>query len=462
MASRAGTGIRINIEKVPRREDKMTPYEVMLSESQERMLIVVQKGKEKIAEDIFKKWGLDISSIGEVIDGKLLKVTENGKPVVEVPIRLITKDAPLYKRPIKKPEHLSEARKLNPNEIPIPKHLDKILLALLSSPNISSKRWIYEQYDYMVRTNTIVTPGSDSALIRIKGTKKALALTTNCNSRYCFLDPYKGAVIAVAESARNIACSGAIPLAITDCLNFGNPEKPEVMWQFKESIRGLSDSARLLNTPVVSGNVSFYNDTNGNSIYPTPTVAMVGLLDDAKKKTTQWFKKEGDVIVLLGNTLEELGGTEYLKIIHGMVCGNPPEINLETESSLIKSLIEAIDLELLNSAHDISEGGIACALAESCFTPLGLIGAKIDNLIKDGMRHDALLFSESQSRALVSLDRENIGKLEEITSKFDVPMQIIGETCGDRFVVGDLINIPIEKAYNHWANSFEDTLKRYA
>ena len=462
MASRAGTGIRINIEKVPRREDKMTPYEVMLSESQERMLIVVQKGKEKIAEDIFKKWGLDISSIGEVIDGKLLKVTENGKPVVEVPIRLITKDAPLYKRPIKKPEYLSEARKLKPNEIPIPKHLDKTLLALLSSPNISSKRWIYEQYDYMVRTNTIVTPGSDSALIRIKGTKKALALTTNCNSRYCFLDPYKGAVIAVAESARNIACSGAIPLAITDCLNFGNPEKPEVMWQFKESIRGLSDSARILNTPVVSGNVSFYNDTNGNSIYPTPTVAMVGLLDDAKKKTTQWFKKEGDVIVLLGNTLEELGGTEYLKIIHGMVCGNPPEINLETESSLIKSLIEAIDLELLNSAHDISEGGIACALAESCFTPFGLIGAKIDNLIKDGMRHDALLFSESQSRALVSSDRENIGKLEEITSKFNVPMQIIGETCGDRFVVGDLINIPIEKAYNHWANSFEDTLKRYA
>ncbi len=462
MASRAGTGIKINIEKVPRREDKMTPYEVMLSESQERMLIVVQKGKEKIAEDIFKKWGLDISSIGEVIDGKLLKVTENGKPVAEVPIRLITKDAPLYKRPIRKPEYLSKARKLKPNEIPIPKHLDKTLLALLSSPNISSKRWIYEQYDYMVRTNTIVTPGSDSALIRIKGAKKALALTTNCNSRYCFLDPYRGAVIAVAESARNVACSGAIPLAITDCLNFGNPEKPEVMWQFKESIRGLSDSARILNTPVVSGNVSFYNDTNGNSIYPTPTVAMVGLLDDARKKTTQWFKNEGDVIALLGNTLEELGGTEYLKIIHGMVCGNPPEINLETESSLIKSLIEAIDLELLNSAHDISEGGIACALAESCFTPMGPIGAKIDNLIKDGMRNDALLFSESQSRALVSLDRENIGKLEEITSEFNVPMQIIGETCGDRIIVGDLINIPIEKAYNHWANSFEDTLKRYA
>lgn len=462
MASRAGTGIKINIDKVPRREEKMTPYEVMLSESQERMLLVVKKGKEKIAEEIFKKWGLDFSSIGEVIGGKLLKVTENGRSLVELPIRLITKDAPLYKRPIKKPEHLSEARKLKPNEIPIPKHLDKTLLALLSSPNISSKRWIYEQYDYMVRTNTIVTPGSDSALIRVKGTKKALALTTNCNSRYCFLDPYKGAVIAVAESARNIACSGAIPLAITDCLNFGNPEKPEVMWQFERSIMGLSDSARLLNTPVVSGNVSFYNDTNGNSIYPTPTVAMVGLLDDAKKKTTQWFKKEGDVIVLLGNTLEELGGTEYLKIIHGMVCGNPPEINLETESSLIKSLIEAIDLELLNSAHDISEGGIACALAESCFTPMGLIGAKIDNLIKDGIRHDALLFSESQSRSLVSLDRENIGKLEEITSKFNVPMQIIGETCGDRFIVGDLINIPIEKAYTHWANSFEDTLKRYA
>ena len=459
MAGRGGTGITLNIDKVPRRETAMTPYEVMLSESQERMLLVVQKGKEEIAERIFRKWALDFAVIGEVTDSQRIKVMENGKTAVDLPIKPITKEAPLYRRPNKKPIYLRKVNKPRLSSLPIPNDMNAVLLKLISSPNLSNKRWICEQYDHMVRTNTIVAPGSDAAVIRVKGTDKALALTSNCNSRYCYLDPYVGSMIAVAESARNLACSGAKPLAITDCLNFGNPEKPEIMWQFKRSVEGMAEAARRLGTPVVSGNVSFYNETENKAIYPTPTVAMVGLIENLRKHITQWFKKEGDIIVLLGETKEELGGSEYLKLIHELVSGPPPYIDLEAEASLTNTLLEASEMGIINSAHDLSEGGLAVAIAESCFTPNGPVGVKI-NPSYGRIREDAFLFGESQSRVIVSLDRKNIRILENIASKFGVPMEVIGKVAGNSLNIGDLINIQISKAYEAWAFGFEDVLRQ--
>lgn len=459
MAGRGGTGITLNIDKVPRRETAMTPYEVMLSESQERMLLVVQKGKEEIAERIFRKWALDFAVIGEVTDSQRIKVMENGKTAVDLPIKPITKEAPLYRRPNKKPIYLRKVNKPRLSSLPIPNDMNAVLLKLISSPNLSNKRWICEQYDHMVRTNTIVAPGSDAAVIRVKGTDKALALTSNCNSRYCYLDPYVGSMIAVAESARNLACSGAKPLAITDCLNFGNPEKPEIMWQFKRSVEGMAEAARRLGTPVVSGNVSFYNETENKAIYPTPTVAMVGLIENLRKHITQWFKKEGDIIVLLGETKEELGGSEYLKLIHELVSGPPPYIDLEAEASLTNTLLEASEMGIINSAHDLSEGGLAVAIAESCFTPNGPVGVKI-NPFYGRIREDAFLFGESQSRVIVSLDRKNIRILENIASKFGVPMEVIGKVGGNSLNIADLINIQISKAYEAWAFGFEDVLRQ--
>ncbi len=459
MAERAGTGIKLNIDRVPRRETGMTPYEVMLSESQERMLVVIQKGKEEVAQKVFKKWELDFAVIGEVTDSKKLDIFENGTKVVDLPIGLITEDAPVYRRPSKKPAYLAKVKRLKTSSIPLPEDLGRVFLTLISSPNLSSKRWIYEQYDHMVRTNTTIPPGSDAAVIRIKGTTKAVALTSNCNSRYCYLDPYTGAVIAVAESARNLACSGAVPLAITDCLNFGNPGKPEIMWQFKKCIEGMSDAAKALDTPVVSGNVSFYNETEDNAIYPTPTVAMVGLIEDVRKQVTQWFKKEGDILVLLGETREELGGSEYLKMVHGLVSGSPPEIDLESESRLIRTLLEATKMGMLNSAHDLSEGGLAIAVAESCFTPSGAVGVKIKSLVNSQVREDALLFGESQSRVLASIDKNNLNAFEKIALKHGTPMQVIGEVGGDRFFIDGLIDIPIKKASESWAFGFESIFK---
>lgn len=462
MADRAGTGINLDIDKVPRRETEMTPYEVMLSESQERMLIVVQKGKEETVGRIFRKWTLDFAVIGEVTDSGRLKVLEDGKIAVDLPIFPIAKESPVYRRHYRKGTYIRKVNKLNLSSISVPNDLGAVLLNLLSSPNLSSRRWIYEQYDYMVRTNTIVPPGSDAAVIRLKGTDKSVAITSNCNSRYCYLDPYVGAEIAVAESARNLACSGAFPLAITDCLNFGSPEKPEIMWQFKKSIEGISEAARRLGTPVVSGNVSFYNETEDRAVYPTPTIAMVGLIEHTRNYITQWFKKEGNILALLGETKEELGGTEYLNLIRGLVSGFPPLINLEAESKLITTLIEASEIGIINSAHDLSEGGLAVAVAESCFTPIGPVGVKIGSLLCGKIREDALLFGESQSRAIISLDKENVYILENIALKHGVSMQVIGEVGGDRIFINGLIDIPVSRAYEAWAFGFENVLKTYA
>ncbi len=438
----------------------MTPYEVMLSESQERMLMVVSKGKEKIAEDIFKKWDLDFSIIGEVTDSGKLVITDNGELSAEIPINLISEEAPAYNRPTNKPEYIEDIKNLDITSLEIPKDFNNVLLTLLSSPTLASKRWIYEQYDYMVRTNTIAMPGSDAAVVRIKGTNKAVAMTTNCNSKYCYLDPYSGAAIAVAESARNLACSGARPLAITDCLNFGSPENPGVMWQFEQAINGMSEACLKLNTPVVSGNVSFYNETEGTAIYPTPTVGMVGLIEDTNKHLTQWFKDVGDLIVLLGETKEEFGGSEYLKQIHGKIEGTAPTLDLENETKLIGLLLKASDRGIIESAHDISEGGLAVAISECCFTPKGPIGVETD--VPHLIRKDAILFSETQGRAVVSLKDKNLAELSELANNLNLPMEVIGKVGGTKLIIGDLIDIPVTKAYNAWAQGFENILKSYA
>ncbi|MEE9252273.1 MAG: phosphoribosylformylglycinamidine synthase subunit PurL [Thermodesulfobacteriota bacterium] len=459
MASRAGTGVTLNIDKIPIREMGMSPYEVMLSESQERMLIVVEKGKEGIVEKIFEKWDLDFSTIGEVTGNRVLNITKGGATVADLPIELITEQAPTYDRPYSRPSYLDRSRILDLDSIPVPDDLNSALLSILSSPNISNKKWIYEQYDHMVRANTICPPGTDAAVIRIKGTRIALGLTVNCNSRYCYLDPFTGSMISVAECARNLACSGAMPLALTDCLNFGNPEKTDIMWQFKRSVDGISEAAAVLSTPVVSGNVSFYNETGDSAIYPTPTVAMVGLIDDYKNTTTQWFQNEGDAVVMIGDTEVELGGSEYLKTVHNLIAGAPPRLDLNKELDLIAVLKESIDAGLLHSAHDLSEGGLGTAVSESCFNPKAVIGVKLH--LDFGIREDATLFSETQSRALVSVDKANLSELQKIADKHSTPMHVIGEVGGDRLRIKELVDMPVEGAFRAWNTGFETKLKTY-
>jgi len=456
MADRGQTGLDIWIEKVPRREDNMTPYEVLLSESQERMLMVLNKGKEKKAKSIFKKWGLDFSVIGEVTDTCHLKIYENNKLEADLPIDFITNLAPSYDRPYSKPVKIKKQE----NEIKNNFSIEKTFLKILTSPTITSKKWIFEQYDYMVRTNTIFVPLNDSALLNIKKSNKAIAITLNCNSRYCYLDSREGTKIAVAESARNLACSGATPLAVTDCLNFGNPEKPEIMWQFKESILGMKEACLKLNTPVVSGNVSFYNETEGESIYPTPTVGMVGLIEDINKITNQWFKNEGDLIVLLGDTFDELDGSEFQKIFFGDISGIPPKIDLNLENNLITTLIEFTKESIISSAHDLSEGGIAVALAECCFSKNKNFGfvVNLENINELNLNTSSLLFSESQSRCIVSTNKNNIQNLKDIASKNKVKLRLIGVVGGNRMMIENIFDLPVEQVFSRWDKAFEEIL----
>ena len=458
MAERAQTGITLDTDSIPCREKGMTPYEKMLSESQERMLIVVKHGKEHIAENIFSKWGLDSSVIGMVTDSKSLILNENGNVVCNLPINIITNNAPVYSRKSTKPDYIKNMNGKS-KDIKHPDNLNDILFKLISSPNISNKRWIFEQYDYMVRTNTICPPGSDASILRIKGTDKSIALTTNCNSRYCYLDPFTGAQIAVSESARNLACSGAIPLAITDCLNFGNPENPEIMWQFKEAIRGISEAATYLNTPIVSGNVSFYNETETVAINPTPTIGMVGLIEDSNKIINQWFQDTGDLIFIIGDTYEEFGGSEYLTILDDKIKLPAPSLDLESEKKLIDVSIELVNDGIINSAHDISEGGLITALAESCFTPHGPVGAIIDKYHSGSLTDHSFLFSETQSRTIISINKKNINKMEKVLKKHDIIYHALGTVGGDRLRVNKILDVSINDAFNLWDTSFMSLIK---
>ncbi|NOY53256.1 MAG: phosphoribosylformylglycinamidine synthase subunit PurL [Deltaproteobacteria bacterium] len=429
MAGRAGTGVELDLSLVPRREEGMIPYEIMLSESQERMLLVAEKENEEAIHEIFKKWDLEAVTIGRVTDDGMLRILDGGKQVAEIPALKIAQQAPIYDRPHGESETQRERRILDLDLISVPVDLQEILPILLGDHDIADKEWVFEQYDHMVRTNTIVLPGSDAAVIRVKGTKKGIAVSTDCNGRYCYLDPYVGGMAAVAEAARNVVCAGARPMAITDCLNFGNPEKPEIMWQFVQAVEGMSAACRALGTPVVSGNVSFYNETKGEAIWPTPTVGMVGLIEDVHRHMTQWFKQEGDAILLVGETLEELGGSKYLEVMHGQVSGPPPVLDLEKERTVQETVLKACEAGLLRSAHDCSEGGLAVALAECCLTGSGPhIGARVS--LDDDLRPDVLLFGESQSRIVVSIEDKYLDTFKEIANRIGAPVTFLGLVGG--------------------------------
>ncbi len=466
MASRAGNGIELDLTVVPRREPGMTPYEIMLSESQERMLMVAKAGKEDECVAVCRKWDLDVAVVGKVTAEGILRVMDQGVVVAEIPAKALADDGPRYERPYQPPAYQDMLTNLNYDLIPDIKDGNGALLALLESPTIASKRWVYEQYDHMVRTNTMVRPGSDSAVVRIKGTNKAVAMTVDCNSRYCLLNPYEGARLAVAEAARNLVCSGAAPVGLTDCLNFGNPERPDIMWQFVMAIEGMKDACERFQIPIVSGNVSFYNETNGLSIYPTPMLGMVGLIEDAERTMTQWFKSEGDDIILLGHTREDLGGSEYLKVVQAREQGSPPYLNLDTEKGLQDCVLSLIRGGLLQSAHDCSDGGIAVALAESCISGSEWTRGAVVTLPKGRLRNDAVLFGESQSRVVISVKPSQRQAVLDYAKSFGVPADVIGRVSGERLVISVrhegteecLIDQPVSGLLDRWAYALERSL----
>ncbi|MDR4888187.1 phosphoribosylformylglycinamidine synthase subunit PurL [Fredinandcohnia sp. QZ13] len=445
MASKAGSGIEMNLDLVPQRETGMTGYEMMLSESQERMLIVVEKGREQEIQDIVKKYDLEAVAIGKVTDDKQLRLIHKGEVIADVPVDALAEDAPVYHKPSSEPASYREFKEMK-IEAPKLENVEQTLLDLLAQPTIASKEWVYDQYDYMVRTNTVVAPGSDAAVVRIRGTQKALAMTTDCNSRYLYLDPEVGGQIAVSEAARNIVCSGGAPLAITDNLNFGNPEKPEIFWQIEKSADGISEACRVLNTPVIGGNVSLYNETNGEAIYPTPVIGMVGLIDDVSYITTQEFKEAGDLVYVIGEAKEEFAGSELQKLIHGEIFGPVPELDLEIEKRRQKQVLTAIRAGVIASAHDVAEGGFAVALAEKAFGAKGL-GVKVQ------IKGDAVteLFSETQSRFIVSVKKENKDKFEQL-----VKANLVGEVTADgTFVIEDqtskeIMNLAVDELERIW------------
>jgi len=463
MASAGNSGMDVELQAVPRREENMQPWEIMMSESQERMLVCVQKGKEEQVKKIFLKWELNASVIGRVTDDGLVTIRDKGRIAARIDAHALTK-APEYDMPCRKPGYLRKLNKLELRKIPLPKDYNKALLRLLAAPSIANKAWVYEQYDHMVQTNTVVLPGSDAAVLRLKGTNKAIAATTDCNSRYCLLDPYRGAQIAVAEAARNLVCAGAHPAAVTDCLNFGNPRKPESFWQFKKCVEGIADACRTFNVAVVSGNVSFYNESPQSAINPTPGIGMIGVIQDVNKSCSQNFKQEGDAVILLGYCREELGGSEYLKEIHHLTRGGAPQLDLKLELAVQKTALKAIGQGLVNSAHDCSEGGLAVALAECCVSRKGkMIGANINNLNYD-IRRDALLFGESQSRIIISCPQGCAEKIRKIALGFKAPFCLIGKTGGRVLRIlnncEELIYLSLEDLSEAWRASLKKEIER--
>jgi len=459
MSAKGKSGMKIDLSKVPLREDGMTAYEIMLSESQERMLVVVKKGNKNRVKEIFEKWDLHCEIIGEVIDEPMLYIDYNGKREVEIfPHHLVLGGgAPVYHRASKKPSYLKKTKSFKKESLPVIENIEESIYEVLSSPNIVSKRWVYEQYDSMVRTNTVVGPGCDAAVVYIKGTNKALAMKTDCNSRYVYLNPREGAKIAVAESARNIVCSGGVPLGITNCLNFGNPYKPEIYWQFKEAIAGMGEACRAFKTPVTGGNVSFYNESPDAAVYPTPVIGMVGLVEDLGHITTSYFKNEKDLIFVIGDDLEEIGGSEYLKVVHNTVAGDSPQLNLDTEKRLHETISHLIRNKLIQSAHDISEGGIVAALVEcSIMNREKMIGAKVIIPIKS--RFDFSLFSESQSRVIVSVKKSDRAAFEYYMMKNKLLYRFLGMTGGKLIKINDEITLPLSRLEDIYYNTLSQIM----
>ncbi|GAA0136876.1 phosphoribosylformylglycinamidine synthase II [Paenibacillus sp. YSY-4.3] len=431
MASKAGNGLELYLDEVPQREEGMTAYEMMLSESQERMLFVVEPKDEAQAMEIFERWGVICAKVGKVTDDGRLKLIHKGEVVGDMPVTALVDECPIYNKPSAVPAYYEENANVDTQRYDEVTDLNGALDKVLSSPSVASKAWVYNQYDYMVRTSTAVQPGSDAAVVTIRGTRKGLAMTTDCNGRFVYLDPEVGGRIAVSEAARNVVCSGAEPLAITDNLNFGSPEKPDIFWQMEKAVDGMAEACRVLNAPVIGGNVSLYNENAKGAIYPTPVVGMVGLVHDTDHITTQGFKAEGDVVFLLGETFAELGGSEFQAVVHGVTEGRPPALDLNVEKKLLDGVLAAIQKGLVQSAHDLSEGGLAVALAESSIS--GGLGAKVD--FATDLRSDFALFSESQSRILLSATPDKAAELEQLIASYGVPVQKIGQVTGDKLEI---------------------------
>jgi phosphoribosylformylglycinamidine synthase II len=465
MGGRGGVGIEIELDRVPQRETGMTPYEIMLSESQERMLLVAQKGREDEVFRVFEKWGLDAVEVGKVTAANKLRVLQHGELVAEIPNPALTDEAPLYNRPIarweppvprQKPEHVVFATQAD---------LTANFQRLLASPNICSKRWVWQQYDHMVQTNTVEAPGSgDAGVVRIKGTQRGLSMALDGNGRWCYLDPRLGAMHAVAEAARKVACTGATPIGATNCLNFGNPEKPHIMWQFSQVINGITKACEELEIPITGGNVSFYNETLGEGIYPTPVLGVVGVLDDVHKAAKMHFTAPGRSVVLLhagepGDVTDaesEFGSSEYAKEILDTVWGYPPELDIEEEAELQKAVIELIQSELVDSAHDCTDGGIAVAVAEMAFPKA--IGARL-NLSSAGLFAEFVLFGEDSSRIVVSCDPENVSRIKQVAAKHSVSADVIGETVPEKVVIAVDGDTLISAAVSELADVYEGALE---
>ena len=458
MPARSGTGMEIEAARVPQRETGMTPYEIMLSESQERMLLVAARGREDEVRAVFAKWELDAVDIGRVTDDGMLRVRFHGVVVAEVPVTALADEAPVYEKPTARPAWQDGLEAFDPRSLPAPLDLAAALLTLLESPAIASKEWVYRQYDQQVGINSLVLPGSDAGVLRIKGTRIGVAVTTDGNARFVYLDPRAGAAMAVAEAARNLSVSGARPLGLTDCLNFGSPERPEILWQFKEAVAGLAEACRALEIPVVGGNVSFYNETLGQAILPTPIIGMAGILDDVEARSTQWFAEAGDPVALLGPEAVSLGGSELLWTLHRRVAGRLAPLDWGVERAVQEACRAAIGARLLGSAHDCAEGGLAVALAEACVSGPRWLGADVD-LGPSGERADLILFGEGPSRVVVSVRAVAARHFEQLMSEFRVPWRWIGRVGGARLIVRSagvtLVDLDVDRIAGAWRGGFE-------
>ena len=460
MSAKGECGIKVDLDKVPLREKGMNAYEILLSESQERMLVVIKKGFEQELKNIYKKWDMLCCEIGVVTDTKKFEVFRNGKLVANIPVDslVLGGDAPQYDMPYKEPSYYTEKNKCNFSELKISEDYKGNLIKLLSAPNITNKSYVYNQYDSTVRTNTVQGPGQSAGVVRIKDTNIGLSVSTDCNGRYVYLNPKQGGMVAVAESARNVVCSGAQPLAITNCLNFGNPKDPEIYWQFREAVLGMGEMCRALDTPVTGGNVSFYNENTQGAVYPTPVIGMVGMLEDMTHATSISYKNEGDFIVCLGSLNPTLGGSEYLKIVHDKIEGPLHNFDIKSELDVQNLCLDAIKEGLINSAHDISDGGLAVNIAESILFSDESIGAEIN--LSRKMRNDELLFGECQSVIIVTINEENLFTLVEKAQALNVYTQTIGKvTSNGKLIINDLIDIGKKELNDAYFQSLEKIMK---
>ncbi|HWR82141.1 MAG TPA: phosphoribosylformylglycinamidine synthase subunit PurL [Candidatus Deferrimicrobium sp.] len=461
MSAKGKCGVEIDIEKVPVRETGMTPYEILLSESQERMLVCVRKGKESEIQEVFKKWDLDCTVIGRVTADGMMTVKLYGEVVSRIPsnVLVLGGGAPVYRREVKRPAYMDEIANLDLSAFPLNRDWNDVLVTMLASPNICHKGWVFDQYDSMVRTSTAVGPGSDAAVLRLRTTNKALAMTTDCNGRYCYINPRLGAQSAVAEAARNIVCSGGRPLAVTNCLNFGNPYKPEIYFGFAEAVAGMGEACRAFNTPVTGGNVSFYNEDPQRAVFPTPTIGMIGLIEGVGHITTQWFKDDGDVIFLLGKNEEHLGASEYLHAMFGLTKGTVPPLDLESEKQLQAALLGAIQAGLIKSAHDCSEGGLVVALAECCISNREhLLGAEVT--LSDNIRADCLLFGEVQSRVVISCAPDKVDAVRQFFIEKDIACTRVGRVGGSRLRINNLIDTSLASLAETYYTALPQLMER--